>query len=880
MTEESAVYNLLLDLDELAPLLRSAYERGDWLDSFLLAAGIAQIVEDGLHPEIYPLDRAAGLLDDGHATTAHALKLTADVARAAASKLPAAGAAIRWHARLARLVSDLADAVTGDDRGRLHESRVDDVLSGASALARRDRRALVRTPGCFQGFDQDPQDVRALVMKFATGRPMHRARPLLVVGVRTSGSYLAPLAASYLRSAGFRSVATMTTRPGRRLLAHEQRLVRATADDGGLALLLDDPPVTGASLARSASLLEQGGLGTQSIIPLLAVYDAADLPPALAGYPAVVLAWPKWAVRARLSPEAVADAMTGMLGVAPRHVVPLTPDPPKPVRGHVRAVFQVNDLQVAVEGVGLGYLGRRTADVMSAVGNYAPRVFGLERGLLYREWLPDATRVGGAPGPELTAGIAGYVARRRTAMPLAEDPSLRLAGETPAWEVASEALSHAFGRAWPVVKVLAMDRAVKRIVRVQRPAVVDGDTGLAQWFADETRSVVKANPGGSIFSTRGVVCFDPAFDLAGVTAGAPDVELGQELRRAYEATGGEAVDAERLMLYELTHLWALGRNGPGHRAALDRARTRTLQRYFAELYLADVTPRPDGPLCALDLDGVLETQQLGFPALTPVAALGLRALIAHGYRPVLATGRSLGEVAERCRAYGLPGGVAEYGSGVHEAGGGASTSLLPAAGSDALAQLRSRLAALDGVQLDGDYELAVRAYTVGGDGRHGPVSHPSALLASLPPGLTGIRAIEGDAQTDFVLQGIDKGTGMRELVSRLGADNGGNRRMLELAVGDTISDAPLAALAERAYAPAHADRALAQHGYELTTRSYQAGFAEAVGRLLGHRPGACELCRMPPASRERRLVLTALAAHQCGVRGAPRKALELVLLTR
>ncbi|MDQ6777491.1 MAG: hypothetical protein M3071_15030, partial [Actinomycetota bacterium] len=151
MTGESAVYNLLVDLDELAPLLRSAYERADWLDGFLLAAGIAQIIEDGLHPEIYPLDRAAGLLHDGHATTAPALALAADAVRAVASRLPAAGSAIRWHARLARLVSDLADAVTGDDRGRLHESRVDDLLSGASALAGRYRRALVRTPGCFHG---------------------------------------------------------------------------------------------------------------------------------------------------------------------------------------------------------------------------------------------------------------------------------------------------------------------------------------------------------------------------------------------------------------------------------------------------------------------------------------------------------------------------------------------------------------------------------------------------------------------------------------------------------------------------------------------------------------------------------------------------------
>jgi len=43
-----------------------------------------------------------------------------------------------------------------------------------------------------------------------------------------------------------------------------------------------------------------------------------------------------------------------------------------------------------------------------------------------------------------------------------------------------------------------------------------------------------------------------------------------------------------------------------------------------------------GPLVAVDLDGVLECDPLGYPATSPSGALAVRALIAHGYRPVAA----------------------------------------------------------------------------------------------------------------------------------------------------------------------------------------------------------------------------------------------------
>ena len=84
----------------------------------------------------------------------------------------------------------------------------------------------------------------------------------------------------------------------------------------------------------------------------------------------------------------------------------------------------------------------------------------------------------------------------------------------------------------------------------------------------------------------------------------------------------------------------------------------------------------DGPWCVLDVDGVLETSLSGFPVSTPAGMLALRALRAHGYRVLLATGRSLPEVRDRCRAYGLSGGVAEYGAVAYDAATGRSAGLV------------------------------------------------------------------------------------------------------------------------------------------------------------------------------------------------------------
>jgi hypothetical protein len=366
-----ATASLLNHTTQLARLLITALEGRRWLDAYLLAAGMDQIVADQLHSES---DRPDGARPG--------------------SELP-----LVWARRLASLVDRLADAVAGQApaparRGEL----VDEGLALAHDLGRlpeRFRRDLVRLPACFHHLDQEPADLGRLVDLFAERWP-DRERPLLAVGVRSSGSYLAPLHAALLRARGYQSVRVLTVRPGHGLLEPERGLVRSLARRGGLALLCDDPPVTGASIARVANELQGAGLPADAIVLLLQLFAGESLPPNLHRFHAVLLPWIRWAVIERLRPERVERMVSDLLAPG-SSLVCATPVPlPKPrsPRRHARARYRLRvrdatgverDEEIVVEGAGLGYFGAAAA-AGSARG---PRVFGIENGLLCREWLPE-----------------------------------------------------------------------------------------------------------------------------------------------------------------------------------------------------------------------------------------------------------------------------------------------------------------------------------------------------------------------------------------------------------------------------------------------------------------------------------------------------------
>jgi hypothetical protein len=149
------------------------------------------------------------------------------------------------------------------------------------------------------------------------------------------------------------------------------------------------------------------------------------------------------------------------------------------------------------------------------------------------------------------------------------------------------------------------------------------------------------------------------------------------------------------------------------------------------------------------------------------------------------------------------------------------------------------------------------------------------------------RPIAAPSQTDFTVAGIDKGVGLRALVQELdGSASSKTPSALAFAIGDSVADAPMFALADRAFAPSNADpelRKLNTAGstrIEFVRRPTQAGLLVAVRRVLGHQPGTCDVCAPPPPSaKDTRLLLATFGMLDGGRREKAKQTLLLAAMT-
>ena len=883
-----APLNLRLEAVELRALLGKAVRSDAWEDAFLFAAALNQVAEDSLHRDVYVLGDASRVLRAqparGLSVAGSTLGLAVSTARDVRARTRASRTLRAWQSDIAALVGVLA-SLTCHELSLVKIDVAEVTARARSMLAALERLPgdlhdhLARLPSCFQAFDLDVHDVRTMTDRFVATYP-DRGLPLLVLGIRTSGGYLAPLSSVMLESLGYADVQWMTMRPQQGLLRHERDFIRHFAGRGGTVIVTDDPPASGSSVVAVANDVAQLGAPRNRIVLMLPLFGTGASPPALLReYPSLTLPEHEWEIRARLQPDVVGRIFE-RLCVDGTRVVDVTSVPlpeRRRERDHFRALFRFDvvtegrprSLDVVAEGVGIGYFGRQSVVVADELDEYVPDVLGVDRNCLFRPWLPEEARgcpPGVTPGDELVEAIAGYVHERNRRLPVVRDRSVEAYGERPAWEVAGEISSRAFGRGAHVARVLLAGPLSRYLLRVANPCVVDGATAPSNWFVDEGQPerFLKVDFATRSFWNLGLLCYDPVYDLAGAAVGAGDDRTAGRLRSAYARLGGETVSEARWFLYELVQLWGLMRADPDRRRAFERQSARSIQRYLSHLFLADLEPSRDGELCVLDVDGVLETETLGFPGTTASGALALRALVAHGYCPLLVSGRSAADIADRCRTYDLIGGAGEYGAAVLTGGSEEPRTLLSVEQLLVLDRARADLAVRDGVELDEAYRYSVRAFRIDSRGRRRALH--AALVEDVitrsGDGSARLRAVVGDSQTDFVATGIDKGHAVRALAEALGKP--GEPRTIALAVGDTASDLPMLREAALAFAPAHARQALRGSGVPIVGAPYQAGLALAVGRLLGHKPGTCPVCRAPRLGEDDALLVSLLSATESG----------------
>src|SRR5262249_25643804 len=145
--------------------------------------------------------------------------------------------------------------------------------------------------------------------------------------------------------------------------------------------------------------------------------------------------------------------------------------------------------------------------------------------------------------------------------------------------------------------------------------------------------------------------------------------------RVYEQETGDTSISDRILLHKILYgtmimrhsfdAVALGKDPERNNARHHEARNflvYSMNDFSASLAGA---ARPSGwtdSLFFLDLDGVFDQELLGFPHATQSALQSLALLRSGGFSVVINTGRSVQHVRQYCDAYGLPGGIGEFGS--------------------------------------------------------------------------------------------------------------------------------------------------------------------------------------------------------------------------
>ena len=727
----------------------------------------------------------------------------------------------------------------------------------------------MRLPEAFRHQDFTHHDVIALARKLARTLP-DRESPVVIVGVRTAGAYFAPLVRALLSIEGCTRVSWITVRPRLGLSRWEAQELRRLGQSLARVVVVDDYPNTGSTVRLTLELLARFGVRPDRITVAVPRHPARPewTLPAVPGGAALVTLEPAELHKARLLEPASMELLLREYAGWAEEVGVQESGRVKTINAELnrhfgdgfqvrlKRVFElrshVTDDEATVQrvfakSVGWGWLGYHAYVMGARLAGSVPRLIGLRNGLLLTEWLDEgnACPTGDVPDHVLDA-IARYTARRVQQLPLPKDPCF----DTPeyrwtGWDELVSVLRGVYGPYVGRLKGPVLRRRLRDFLSPV-PTVLDGRLRPEDWI--ETPSgIFKTDFEQHSFGGADLDMVDPAWDLAGAACefGLPESAV-ERLVEVYARETGDRAISGRLLLYEILYGAVMMRRAEFDAAAEPQAerlekwnRRRLAARRFLVSrmnrfnagFIGTGRPRWSSRLFFLDLDGVFDCEALGFPHTTPSGLDALRLLRDHDVSVVLNTGRGVDDVHDYCRAYGLAGGLGEFGSVFVDAVAGRELALIDAVGGAELARCREALGTRPDVCCDPGYRHSIRAYryrnrrTVG----LGPAEMAELFARA---GCGRLEAIHRPEDTYIMQKGTGKAAGVIAVRRYLGCEE-----EPAAAIGDSKYDVPALELAERGYAPANCARsvrALARRGgCRVMRRPYQQGLLEAVRDLVG-----------------------------------------------
>ena len=437
--------------------------------------------------------------------------------------------------------------------------------------------------------------------------------------------------------------------------------------------------------------------------------------------------------------------------------------------------------------------------------------------------------------------LALYIATRANRLRLNEDPRFTNPQYGWGWLEMVAILRRAYGYYLGHLVGRKLLAQLHDIVNFT-PAVTDSRMGPDEWINTEN-GAFKIDFEQHAFGAPELDIVDAAYDLAGATFEFQlSDEAEEQLLYTYGKTSGDNLVGDRLLLYKLLYGTVVMRKAAEGVQRLSRRRVREdgNERYIRarsflthtlNQFTASALPHPlkaewMDKIFFLDLDGVFDGEVLGFPHTTLSGIQSLACLAVNGWSVVLNTGRSIEQVRSYCASYGLPGGVAEYGSVFVDNVQHRELPLINSKGYTELERCRAALTELPDVFIDPEYRYSVRAYRFNGH-RTAGLSYEEVADVLSRHDLGMLTIIPRNEDTTIVQRGTGKGAGVRFVKDYLQSSPN-----VVVVIGDSDEDIDMMKEADIVFAPRNCSaeiRYLAKAvGWKVLRRSRQKGLLQAV----------------------------------------------------
>jgi len=881
-TLEEAAEHLRTELKKLSRITGWQYSEAV-TNIFLLSCAITDTVDDyllGTTFDFSKLVRAMPITSPGVRLVQRLLDCRSRVRLAGLLKLR------RWRNTWADAVTDFVQCamVAGLSRSEVLKCRdqVAELLPRHFSEDLGKRRPKI--PAFFRSRDFTPTDCLELARKFISEFPESN-RPAIVVGLRTAGSFLAPLICGYLRS-NQQDASWIAIRPGKGLAAWERKRLEDALRKKSYVLIADESIHSGQTLAKCINQIRDLGFAEEYFIvlnpvePALPDWKRSRICQSLSGIHVLTLEpeerhkyrllESRSTVEERLQEYFQAHGYTDTQLLESPETDKLNAswrdNPPARVDFRLKRVYKVRlgspsgekDVRyVLAKSVGWGWLAYHAFILGRRLAPWVPSMLGVRDGILYSEWLPQAEdREDRVNRDKMIQSFASYVAARARHVKCGSDPAPELVREDrhKGFELLANSLSRAYSSRIVAASKRPRLRSELAIQNNFSPVMTDSKMFADEWIRFGDR-IVKIDSEHHCFGKNELSVTDPAFDLATAIL---HFELSEEESECfinqYIQESGDLNVRDRLFLNKL--LASLGAQRIAdhdlHHPRLSSQRSAANRQYItAWNFLVRESVRHCGKLCiqpqkvrwhtplvVADIDGVLDRMVFGFPGTTAAGIKAVSLLHSHGFCIAVNTARTLREVKEYCRSYGFAGGVAEYGAVLWDAISGRDQALVDLESLDQLNRVRSALRQIPGCFLNDDYLYSIRVFTYQ-NGRTAPV--PSLLAQDLLAGLNADRLSihQTGLDTAIVAKAIDKGTGLRSLLEFVGLQQAD-----VVAIGDSEPDLAMFRVANASFAPGNVTcRKEAQLlGCVIARASYQPGLLEIAKRIAHPNGGTCDRC--------------------------------------